>query len=89
VVAGPAVAALSAWLAALYAGTLALYTVVVLFTSVLLAVRARDLRLLPWLPLAFLAIHFGAGAGVLLEAVVGAKRPPAEVPVLSAEQMAA
>jgi succinoglycan biosynthesis protein ExoA len=88
VVAGPAAAALSGWLAALYAGALALYVVVVLLTSLLLAVRARDPRLLPWLPLAFLAIHFGAGAGLLLEGVVGTRRPAAE-PSLTAERIPA
>jgi succinoglycan biosynthesis protein ExoA len=71
-VAGPAVALLSPWLAALYAGTVGLYGLVVTLGSLLLALKIRELRLLPWLPLVFIAIHLGAGAGILLEAVTGA-----------------
>jgi succinoglycan biosynthesis protein ExoA len=70
-VAGPALAWLSPWLAGPYAGAAALYALVVAVTSLLLAARARDPRLLPWLPLAFLAIHVGAGTGILAEALTG------------------
>ncbi len=73
---GPLAAALSSALALLYGGALGLYALVVLLTSLSIAVKARDLRLLPWLPLAFLAIHFGAGGGILAEVVYGlAARP--------------
>ena len=71
---GPAVAWLSPWLAGLYAGALALYGLVVIVASLLIALRARDLRLLPWLPAVFVAIHCGAGAGLLLEGVAAAAR---------------
>jgi glycosyltransferase involved in cell wall biosynthesis len=63
---GPALASLSPWLAGAYLGGVALYVITLLLGSLTLAVRARDLRLLPWLPLVFLAIHLGAGAGILL-----------------------
>jgi succinoglycan biosynthesis protein ExoA len=71
VAAGPALAWLAPWLAPLYAGALGLYALVLLAGSLALAGKARDARLLPWLPLAFLAIHAGAGAGILLEALTG------------------
>jgi succinoglycan biosynthesis protein ExoA len=69
--AGPAVAWLSPWLAGAYVGALGLYALVVVLASVCLAVKARDPALLLWLPLAFLAIHVGAGAGILAEALAG------------------
>jgi succinoglycan biosynthesis protein ExoA len=71
---GPAAACLSPWLAGLYAGALGLYALVVALSSLLIARRARDPRLLPWLPLVFLAIHVGAGAGILLEGAIAAAR---------------
>jgi succinoglycan biosynthesis protein ExoA len=74
VLAGPAVAWPSPWLGGLYAGVLALYGLVVTLASLLIALRARDLSLLPWLPLVFLAIHCGAGVGILLEGVSAAAR---------------
>ena len=87
---GPAVAWLSPWLAVTYAGTLAAYALVVLLASVVLAVKARDLRLLPWLPLVFLAIHFGAGAGIVLEAFTRVGRRPraagATLPMATAQE---
>jgi succinoglycan biosynthesis protein ExoA len=90
VVTGPAAAALSARLAWCYAGALGFYALVVLLTSLLLALRARSPRLLTWLPLAFLAIHFGAGTGLLLEAIVGTRRSrPTPATTLPAERTAA
>jgi succinoglycan biosynthesis protein ExoA len=71
VVAGPAFAWLSPWLLLAYAGSLGLYALIVALASLVLAVRARDLRLLPWLPLAFATIHVGAGAGILREWLMG------------------
>jgi succinoglycan biosynthesis protein ExoA len=81
VVAGPAFAWLSPWLALAYAGSLGLYALVVGLASLVLTLKARDLRLLPWLPLAFATIHAGAGAGVLQEWIVGLRRKPAAAPV--------
>ena len=72
IVVGAGAAWLSPWLAALYAGATGLYVLVVALASLVIAVKARDPRLLPWLPLVFLAIHFGAGTGILLEALTGA-----------------
>jgi succinoglycan biosynthesis protein ExoA len=63
------------WLA--YGGALALYALTVLMVSVGLSVRERRVGLLPWLPPAFAAIHLGAGAGILREALAGPERPPA------------
>jgi succinoglycan biosynthesis protein ExoA len=71
VVAGPALAWLSPWLMLAYAGSVGLYALIVALGSLVLTVRARDVRLLPWLPLAFGAIHGGAGAGIVHEAVMG------------------
>jgi succinoglycan biosynthesis protein ExoA len=68
---GPLAAAMSSVFALLYAGTLGLYALALASTSLSIALKARDLRLLPWLPLAFLAIHFGAGGGILSEAMYG------------------
>jgi len=73
-IAGPPLAALSPWLAGLYAGALGVYVLVVALASLLMALRARDWRLLPWLPLVFLAIHCGAGTGMLVEGVAAASR---------------
>ncbi|HEX5270013.1 MAG TPA: glycosyltransferase family 2 protein [Gemmataceae bacterium] len=73
-VAGPAAALLSPWLAAAYAGAVGVYLLAVILASLCLTVKTRDARLLPWLPAVFVAIHLGAGAGILLEAVAGARR---------------
>jgi cellulose synthase/poly-beta-1,6-N-acetylglucosamine synthase-like glycosyltransferase len=72
---GPLLAAWSAWLGVLYAGVLGAYALAVLLCSMALAVRARELALLPLLPPVFLAVHFGAGAGLWWEALVGSARP--------------
>jgi succinoglycan biosynthesis protein ExoA len=91
-IAGPAVAWLSPWLAALYAGCVGLYALVVALASLGLALKARDARRLPWLPLVFLAIHIGAGAGILLEGIAGVGRRaalPVPEPVLLPERRAA
>jgi succinoglycan biosynthesis protein ExoA len=71
---GAAVSWLSPWLAALYVGVAGLYVLLVILTSLFLTVKARDLRLLPWLPLVFPAIHLGAGSGILLELLAGTGR---------------
>ena len=74
VVLGPLAACLSPWLALLYGGTLGLYGLVLLLASLVLAGKARRPALFPWLPLSWLVIHFGAGAGILLEALLGPPR---------------
>jgi succinoglycan biosynthesis protein ExoA len=68
-VAGPLIAWHSPWLAATYASAVVVYAAVVVAISIGLSMQARDLRLLPWLPLVFGAIHLGAGFGVLREFV--------------------
>jgi succinoglycan biosynthesis protein ExoA len=72
-VAGPLFAWHSAWLAAAYAIAVAVYGAAILATSIGLSLQTRDPRLLPWLPLVFVAIHLGAGAGVLRECVSGGR----------------
>ena len=72
---GPAAAALAPPLAYAYAGAVGLYALAVLFTSAALAAREREPGLLPLLPPVFLAVHLGAGAGLLWE-MVGGRRPP-------------
>jgi hypothetical protein len=76
--AGPLAAALLPALMPVYLATLALYGLLVGLTSVVLAARARDAGLLPWLPFVFAAIHAGAGYGVLRETLTSwrASTPP-------------
>ena len=69
VVGGALLSFLTPWLALLYAGIMGLYLLAVLAASASLAIQARDVRLLPWLPLVFPTIHCGAGAGILQEAL--------------------
>jgi succinoglycan biosynthesis protein ExoA len=66
---GPLVAWLLPPLWFVYGGVVALYALAVLGTSAALALR--ESALLPLLPPVFLAVHFGAGAGVLWEAATG------------------
>ena len=68
---GPALAWLSQGWALAYAGFLALYTTIVVAVSLSMAARPGGLRLLPWLPLVFFAVHAGSGWGILREAVAG------------------
>jgi cellulose synthase/poly-beta-1,6-N-acetylglucosamine synthase-like glycosyltransferase len=73
VVLGPALAALVPWLGLAYAAGLGLYGLLVAVASVMSAERARDVGLLPWLPAVFVAIHAGAGCGLLQELFVGTR----------------
>jgi glycosyltransferase involved in cell wall biosynthesis len=75
--AGAVLAGVSAWLAYVYLGILAVYLLTVAAASLNIALRSRDLRLLPWLPAVFLTIHAGAGFGLLQEMVLGLGRRPA------------
>ncbi len=74
--AGLIAAWLSPMLATAYWSILALYAVVVLLTGTWLSMRARKLWLLPWLPLVFVTIHLGAGAGILREFLSWFPSPP-------------
>ncbi|MBC8876210.1 MAG: glycosyltransferase family 2 protein [Planctomycetes bacterium] len=71
---GPGLAWLSTWLLRVYLGAILTYVLIVLATSVVIAIRQRKLAVLSWLPLVFLAIHLGAGAGMLVEAICGARQ---------------
>jgi succinoglycan biosynthesis protein ExoA len=64
----------SVWLTVAYAVALASYFLLILTGSVIAAIRRRDIGMLPWLPPVFATIHFGAGAGLLWEAILGLRR---------------
>lgn len=64
---GLPVSCLSPWLMATYLGVLAVYAAAVLLTSACIALRARDLRMLPLLPAAFGTVHLACAVGVLAE----------------------
>jgi succinoglycan biosynthesis protein ExoA len=83
VVAGPVAALLSPWLALVYVAVLAVYGLAVGLASAALTWRARDLRLFPWLPAVFVAIHTGSGFGMLQEAALGLARRPAPAEALA------
>jgi succinoglycan biosynthesis protein ExoA len=76
VVAGPMLATWSTLLGLLYFGVLGVYAATLLFASAALSMRRREVRLLPILPLVFLAIHAGAGSGVWCELLLGPRRTP-------------
>jgi glycosyltransferase involved in cell wall biosynthesis len=77
VVVGAVLAWFAEWLALAYVGVLALYGLMVGITSLAIAIRARSLRILPWLPAVFATIHGGAGLGILREMAAGLTRRPA------------
>jgi polysaccharide deacetylase family protein (PEP-CTERM system associated) len=79
-VAGPLPGLFSPWLLAAYAGAVGFYVLVVLLTSLFIAFQNRDWRLLPWLPLVFVTVHGGAGAGLLVEAANKVARRRSAVP---------
>ncbi len=74
-VTGPLLACFSSWLALVYFGALGFYVAAVTCASFAIALEERDWRMLPWGPVVFLAIHAGAGAGILLEWLRPAKPP--------------
>ena len=75
VAAGPLLTWHSVALGIVYLCVLGLYALTLLTASALLSLRAGDLRLLPWLPLVFAAIHFGAGYGAWRELLMPGARP--------------
>ncbi len=77
--AGPLLALLSPWLGLMYAGCLTLYVLLLLIASTSIAWRERDPGMLFLSPLVFLAVHVGAGTGILLELLRPGK-PPMRVP---------
>jgi succinoglycan biosynthesis protein ExoA len=78
VVAGPLFAWLFPVLAPVYGGVLGAYALTLLLFSLALGVRERDLRLVPLLPLVFLAVHGGAGWGIWWEVLNGHRPRGAE-----------
>lgn len=76
--AGLLLAPLAPLLAIAYATALGTYVAIVLLASVALGIQARSVRLLPWLPLVFAAIHTGAGVGILREWAAGKRTAAAE-----------
>jgi polysaccharide deacetylase family protein (PEP-CTERM system associated) len=71
---GPALALLNARLSAACIGVACVYAVAIGVVSAYQAWRARDARLLAWLPLVFAAIHGGAAIGTWQEIVTGRRR---------------
>jgi succinoglycan biosynthesis protein ExoA len=65
---------LSNWLATVYSASMALYFIIVLAGSLIAAIKRRDFGAMMWLPLVFVTIHVGAGAGLLWEALFGPRR---------------
>jgi succinoglycan biosynthesis protein ExoA len=78
VVAGLPLACWIPLLAMMYLSVLGVYGAALLFSSLALSMRARDVGLLPVLPLVFLTIHAGAGAGVWRELLSALHRRPVE-----------
>jgi polysaccharide deacetylase family protein (PEP-CTERM system associated) len=74
VAAGPLVAWWLPVLALPYLGALAAYALAVGLAALALSVRQRSPGLLPLVPLVFVTLHAGAGAGLWLEAVAGVLR---------------
>jgi succinoglycan biosynthesis protein ExoA len=70
-VAGCVVGAVAMWfsptIAAIYLGALAIYSLLVIGASCTIAIRQREIAMTAILPIVFLAIHMGAGTGILLE----------------------
>jgi succinoglycan biosynthesis protein ExoA len=85
--AGPLVCFFFPLLWPLFLTVVVAYLVVVLAVSVTEAWRHRQPKLLFWLPLVFFTIHFGAGAGVLMESLsrswAESERPSPQPHVLS------
>jgi succinoglycan biosynthesis protein ExoA len=76
-IAGPILAWFFPWLGVVYAGTLGCYGLLVGLACATIARRTADLRVIAWLPLVFVTIHLGAGAGIVREWATGWWRLPA------------
>jgi succinoglycan biosynthesis protein ExoA len=76
VVIGPLLACLLPILWLVYGGTLALYVALVVAVSAAIAVRQRDVALMPRLAAVFATLHVGAGVGVWWEILAGRSGPP-------------
>ena len=65
------------WPCAVYWAALAAYFAILIGVSAAVAVTRHDALLLPWLPAVFMTIHWGAGTGLLWEAIAapGKKSP--------------
>jgi succinoglycan biosynthesis protein ExoA len=74
---GPVLGLLSSWLLLVDAGVVGLYALAVAVACAGCVARTRDWQMLPWLPLVFVAIHLGAGWGILTELLAGGPRLPA------------
>src|SRR5262249_42531122 len=74
-VAGPLLACRLPLSAGPYAFALGPSALVVVLFSLAAGLRSREPALVPLLPLVFLTIHAGAGAGLWLEALTGRRRP--------------
>ncbi|HEV3116533.1 MAG TPA: glycosyltransferase family 2 protein [Gemmataceae bacterium] len=70
---GAITAWMTPWLSWAYSALLGIYVLTTAAVSCGLALRARDVRVLAWLPFVFAAIHLGAGWGVLQEGLRGKK----------------
>jgi glycosyltransferase involved in cell wall biosynthesis len=68
-------------LALAYAAGLGGYVLAVLGTAAFIGWKARDARLMLWLPAVFIAIHGGAGLGIVMELILGSGRRPREAVV--------
>jgi succinoglycan biosynthesis protein ExoA len=81
VVLGAGLSWFSPWIAAPYAAGLLLYAAVVGLVSAALGVRGGNAWVALSLPPVFFSIHFGAGMGILWEAVSGACSRPRSVSI--------
>ncbi|MBN2292939.1 MAG: glycosyltransferase family 2 protein [Pirellulales bacterium] len=77
IVPGLMLAGFSSTMAIAWFVAVGVYLAVIGIASAQLAVRHADLPLAAWLPIVFPTIHFGAGTGLLLEAVRSCRRQDA------------
>ncbi|MBU4272661.1 MAG: glycosyltransferase family 2 protein [Planctomycetes bacterium] len=64
----------SSWLAVAYLSASMIYGSILVATSAVAAVRKGELSILLWLPLVFVVVHTGSGAGEILELFRGPSR---------------
>jgi succinoglycan biosynthesis protein ExoA len=75
---GPLTALTWAPLAAAYLAVLLLYAAILLAGSIAVAARAKDYRLIFWLPLVFATVHAGSGTGLLRESIWPGRAKPSD-----------